>query len=124
MLTFWPRSRPIHSCQVVETSSDATKIGTIVVYLNDFLCIGTEAIGCRKNVSMTERFLESLGFLINSRKSCFKPATRCEFLGFIINTFSYVLELPPEKRNVLLENVMGIFRKRSCSILWFCQVNR
>ncbi|OXU26260.1 hypothetical protein TSAR_007120 [Trichomalopsis sarcophagae] len=94
----------------------------IVVYLDDFLCIGTDAMDCKKNVSMTVGLLESLGFCINKRKSCCEPATRCEFLGFIIDSSSYVLELPTKKRKVLLDKVLGIFRKRSCSILLFAKL--
>ncbi|XP_076548552.1 uncharacterized protein LOC117600481 isoform X1 [Osmia lignaria lignaria] len=54
-----------------------------VIYLDDFLCIGENYESCEKNIIETCKLLESLGFLINERKSCRTPALRCKFLGVI-----------------------------------------
>lgn len=75
----------------------------LVVYLDDFLCIGSDSA--------------SLGFIINQRKSCFVPATRCEILGFIIDSSHYVLELPVNKKEAILSCIKGLMRRGYFSIL-------
>lgn len=61
-----------------------------VIYLDDILCIGQSVNECAKNTGETIRLLESLGFLINWRKSALNPSTKCKFLGFVINTSDFV----------------------------------
>lgn len=78
---------------------------TSVVYLDDFLCMGNTSEKCEHNVQSTISLLESLGFIINYKKSMLVPATRIKYLGIIIDTSNYVFELPSTKKNVHLRKL-------------------
>ena len=65
------------------------------IYLDDFLLIGRNAVECTNNIKATISLLERLGFLINYDKSELVPNTRCNFLGFIID--SKLLQIEPTK---------------------------
>ncbi|XP_014233125.1 uncharacterized protein LOC106656583 [Trichogramma pretiosum] len=47
-----------------------------VIYLDDILCIGKTYDECAKNASETIKLLESLGFVINNKKTGCIPSTR------------------------------------------------
>ena len=74
-----------------------------VIYLDDILCIAKTAELCHKNVKETSVLLTDLGFLINTRKSNLTPSTRCKYLGFIIDSVQYTVEITGEKRIRLKE---------------------
>ncbi|XP_057327400.1 uncharacterized protein LOC130668903 [Microplitis mediator] len=87
-----------------------------VVYLDDILCIGPDFLSCNKNVVETIKLLESLGFIINRRKSVLIPSKKCQFLGFWINSERLTLELPELKRLKILELVKTMRKKKECKI--------
>ncbi|XP_046143215.1 uncharacterized protein LOC123988170 [Osmia bicornis bicornis] len=60
--------------------------------------------------------LESLGFLINERKSCRTPALRCKFLGMIIDSVQYTLELPLNKKESLIDLLKRRLTEKRCTI--------
>lgn len=68
------------------------------IYLDDILCIESTYDSCAKNVTVTKKVLESLGFLINEEKSMNIFSTQCKFLGLIINSNQMTLELTQEKK--------------------------
>lgn len=70
---------------------------TSVVYLDDFLLIGSSYASCSENIRKTEKLLDELGFIINYNKSHLIPKQTCKFLGFIFNTVDMSLRLPREK---------------------------
>lgn len=69
-----------------------------VIYLDDILWIGQDYESCKANVDSTISLLQSLGFIINEKKSNLTPNNRCRFLGFILDSKSMTLELPESKR--------------------------
>ena len=69
-----------------------------VVYLDDFLMIGTSREECSENARETKNLLESLGLIINYEKSNFEPSHQCEFLGFILDSKKYLIYLTNKKR--------------------------
>lgn len=87
-----------------------------VVYLDDFLIIAQSYDQCTANVSTPLNLLSALGFAINTRKSALIPATSCRFLGFIFNTQSFAVSIPPDKRLKLLQKTLTILDKRKCKI--------
>ena len=59
---------------------------TSVIYLDDYL-------GIEESFEACKALLEFLGFTINSSKSELIPSQRCTFLGIIIDTVRYCVEL-------------------------------
>lgn len=93
-----------------------------IVYLDDFLCVGDNFENCKENVKETITVLESLGFVISYKKSNLIPERRCKFLGFIIDTKKFTLELPDEKRVHLINLVSSFYNKQSCLISEFAML--
>lgn len=69
-----------------------------VVYLDDFLCIGNSYKSCNSYVQTTNKLLESLGFIINYSKSSTTPSKRCKYMGFVLDSKKYQVEITNEKR--------------------------
>ena len=93
-----------------------------VIYLDDFLCLAATPEECGKNVDATTSLLESLGFVINWRKSNVIPSTRCRYLGFILDSIDMTVELPEEKRRGLITRITVFEAKSSCTIKGFAQL--
>ena len=77
----------------------------VVVYLDDFLILGSSIVECRNSLYVTIYLLNYLGFIINFDKSVTTPIKICKFLGLIINSEKMQLELPDEKRVKIKELV-------------------
>lgn len=92
------------------------------IYLDDILCIDDSIEKCRDNVSETKELLLSLGFLINERKNSFEPSKKCKFLGFIIDSEKYCIELTKDKRENLINMINKILATKTCSIKEFAQL--
>lgn len=93
-----------------------------VVYLDDFLLFGSSREACHKNVEYTVSFLESLGFVINKKKSRFTPSQSRKFLGFVIDSEEMNISLPHEKRLALTNRVRNILNMSSCKIQIFAEM--
>lgn len=93
-----------------------------VVYLDDFLCIENSIEKCNANPHETITLLQRLGFLINERKCCVTPSTRCRYLGFIIDSVKFSVELTEEKRSRLSTMIKQFKSNRICSIRDFAQL--
>nr|XP_046491856.1 uncharacterized protein LOC124223672 [Neodiprion pinetum] len=87
-----------------------------VAYLDDILCIGDNYKSCLDNVKSTVDIFESLGFIVNNRKSNLTPSTQCKFLGFILNSENLTLELPQEKRDRTRKLIVLFSSKKVCKI--------
>lgn len=94
---------------------------TSVVYLDDWLCFGSSREDCAENVRLTRQCLESLGFLINEEKSKLTSSTRCQFLGFILDSKQMTLELTEQKREVILSLTRKYKNLEYCKIREFAQ---
>jgi len=73
-----------------------------VIYLDDILFIEKSKEKCHYNVKKAITLLESLGFIINYKKSSLIPSQTCKYLGFIINSVSFGLELDKRKKKKIL----------------------
>lgn len=93
-----------------------------VVYLDDLLLLGDTFSECLKNINASLEVLESLGFIINEDKSCRIPAQTCKFLGFILNSQKMTLELPPEKRYKIHNQIYFFKKLKKCKIRDFAQL--
>ena len=93
-----------------------------VVYLDDWLCFGSSYDECLQNLKFTVQTLESLGFIINEKKSSLVPQNRCQFLGLILNSMHMSIELPETKRHQIASLIKELRNKRVCSIREFARL--
>lgn len=93
-----------------------------VCYLDDILCISDSYDQCIDNVNETLNLLHCLGFVVNYDKSNLTPQQSCKFLGFIYDSKSLSLYLPPDKRLNIAELVTKFLKLPSCSIREFARL--
>ena len=69
----------------------------MILYLDDFLILGSTYQEAQSHTAMAVSLLESLGFTVNLEKSCLIPTQIITFLGFVIDSTVEALSLPQEK---------------------------
>lgn len=74
----------------------------LVLYLDDFLFIHKSKAACEQNMRQAVKFLEELGFIINFQKSSLVANQRCKYLGFIIDSVQFFLNLTDKKKNQII----------------------
>lgn len=92
------------------------------IYLDDILLFGETVESCLDNVQKTTNLLKKLGFEINYEKSSLTPSKECKFLGFIINSNRFSLELTQEKRKTLIRLSQQFLNKSQCTIRSFAHL--
>lgn len=90
-----------------------------VIYLDDILFIGKSYDICRSNVLWAKKFLQKLGFVINDEKSNLNPAQKCKFLGFIVNSTDYTIELTEAKKEHIKKLIAEFKVGSTCKIREF-----
>ncbi|KAL7288498.1 hypothetical protein TKK_0017463 [Trichogramma kaykai] len=93
-----------------------------VIYLDDYLAIEDTFEKCQNNVKQTITLLEKLGFNINYEKSRLVPSQCCRFLGMMIDTHSYCIRLPEEKRLEILNLIDHFLSIDYCRIQDFAKL--
>ncbi|XP_074107699.1 uncharacterized protein LOC141532965 [Cotesia typhae] len=93
-----------------------------VIYLDDLLCICNSYESCSSNVKNIIKLLEKLGFIINYKKSCTRPSTRCKYLGFIVDSEKYSVDLPDNKKNQILQFLNHFEVGKKYKIRFFAQL--
>jgi hypothetical protein len=69
----------------------------IVIYLDDMLLMNTSKEGLEKDVSDVLNMFQSLGFLVNFKKSELQPTKSIEYLGLLLDSSSLSFSLPSDK---------------------------
>ena len=72
---------------------------SLIIYLDDLLIAAGTYIDCLNHTKQVISLLESQGFRINYETSIIIPTQMLEFLGFIIDSTSMSLALPPSREN-------------------------
>lgn len=93
-----------------------------VVYLDDFLLLGSTKTDCVANVQAHINVLTSLGFIINYKKSEIEPSLERKFLGFMFNSADQSLMIPQSRRQKLYSLVYEFAKKRFCTIREFASL--
>ena len=76
----------------------------ISIYLDHtYLCTQTKE-ELLENIEITLNVLQNWGFTINTNKSVLIPTQQLEFLGFLIDTVAYTVQLLPKKRKKIILN--------------------
>nr|CAH7741143.1 unnamed protein product [Callosobruchus chinensis] len=87
-----------------------------VLYLDDFLLIGSSYSKCSGNVSVTVKLLESLGYIINYDKSSLTPSRDVSYLGMHYNSQDMTVSPTTEKRLHMLAITNKFSKKKHCKI--------
>ena len=66
-------------------------------HIDDSFLVGYDYTACNNNVKVTVDTLLKLGFVIHPEKSVFIPTQEIEFLGFLLDSVSMTIRLPPAK---------------------------
>ena len=66
-------------------------------WLDDIFLVGSDLPTASESVSQCRSFLESLGFLIKPSKSHLTPTQSIAHVGFIWDSVSFTVSVPPEK---------------------------
>ncbi|XP_063984940.1 uncharacterized protein LOC135166543 [Diachasmimorpha longicaudata] len=69
----------------------------LVLYLDDFLFMNSAKDTCKLQIPKASKFLEDLGFLTNWEKSSVIGKRKCKYLGFVIDSVDYSLNLTDKK---------------------------
>ncbi|XP_063991161.1 uncharacterized protein LOC135169793 [Diachasmimorpha longicaudata] len=82
----------------------------LMIYLDDFLFVSNSKDQCEENMRTCINLLENLGFIVNFEKSSLVATQKCKYLGFVINSVNYSLELP-DKKKIQIKEMIKIFKK-------------
>ena len=66
-------------------------------HIDDSFLMGYSYAGCEENIVQTVNMFLKLGFVIHPTKSVLVPTQELEFLGFLLNSISMTIRLPPRK---------------------------
>jgi hypothetical protein len=69
----------------------------VVIYLDDLLLMNQSQQGLVKDRDSVLWLLESLGFVINHKKSFLVPSQKMEYLGFLVDSRAMSFSLPEDK---------------------------
>ena len=104
---------------------------SIVVYLDDFLIIGTTYAECLEIFNCLVELLQELGFQISWHKVV-PPTQALIFLGILINSVTQTMELPQDKLVALQDLVQAFLHRHRASkrqlqslagkLSWVCRV--
>lgn len=93
-----------------------------VIYLDDLLCLGESSKECEAHLHLACDLFQSLGLVINWKKSNLTPKTSCKYLGFILDSSQMILKLPPEKKADIIALLQGFEKKQYCKIREFANL--
>ena len=69
----------------------------LIIYLDDMLIMAESTSLALHHAASALNLLESLGFVVNYHKSQLIPSQQIEFLGFLVDSVTLLLQLPGEK---------------------------
>ncbi|XP_068227869.1 uncharacterized protein [Palaemon carinicauda] len=82
----------------------------VSVYLDDWLVWAPSALDCSEAATRVVRFLQSLRFQINFKKSRLAPAQHFQWLGIRWNLKSHSPSIPPSKRKEIVKAVRSLIK--------------
>jgi len=83
----------------------------IFVYVDDILIVADSAQQCWHQTLRLRQLLSSLGWVVREDKSSKTPSTEILFLGFLINSRSMTLSLPPGKAHSVVHELRRFARR-------------
>jgi hypothetical protein len=87
----------------------------VVIYLDDLLFLGETQEVCLKSLTLAMSLLQSLGFVINMKKSILTPTQKILFLGTIVDFTTMCFLIPAEKARAIREMAVKLLIQRKCT---------
>ena len=81
-----------------------------VTYLDDILIIANTKSTAEQQALAISNHLESLGFLVNMKKSIFQATNQLEFLGNTIDTSTMTVSIPYSKCQKIIQDLKSIIK--------------
>jgi hypothetical protein len=88
----------------------------LIIYLDDILIMAESQDLVLHHAASVLNLLESLGFLVNYKKSLLVPSQQIEFLGLLIDSKALTLQLPGEKLRKIRKNCQKLLGLQEVSI--------
>ena len=88
----------------------------MIIFLDDILLLAPTVETMNQHARMTISLLESLGFLINYKKSTLFPTQRILFLGMLIDSTTMEFILPTEKSENIQRECRNLLKTQQPSI--------
>nr|CAH7751373.1 unnamed protein product [Callosobruchus chinensis] len=106
----WSDSKKIGLRDLVQELSAMAAIGKVPHCKGEFILRRTLE-DCKRNVTITVKFLQELGFVINYEKSILTHSQTCRYLGLIYNSNAMSISIPEDKIPHLLKCITFLLRK-------------
>ena len=87
-----------------------------MIYLDDLLVIGASSEECQAGVQLVISTLESLGFLINFKKSETTPSQCLEYIGLVTDSVSMSFRLTDKKISDIRRLCSEALKRGNCSL--------
>jgi hypothetical protein len=85
----------------------------LVIYLDDILIMNASKEKLLKDLELVRSILESLGFIINEKKSVTNPSLCMDFLGMSLDSVAMSMSLPSKKVDSVVSNCFKLLRQSS-----------
>ena len=88
----------------------------LLIYLDDFLIVNSSQDGLISDIRTVTHILESLGFIINVKKSILEPTHSLEFLGLTLDSVNLTLSVPRDKIALISKKAKILSATNSVSV--------
>lgn len=88
----------------------------VVIYLDDILIIASSKSECLRHLAIAIKLLTSLGFTINEEKSCMVPTQRIQFLGFMLDSTTMQVVVPPDKCDKIVGRCKDLMKQKIVTV--------
>ena len=88
----------------------------LIIYLDDMLMLHQDRAQLQQMAQLTCQLFESLGLIVNQKKSVLMPTQELEFLGFHLCSVTMGLSIPSEKLRKIQQDAKHMLGKESVSV--------
>ena len=88
----------------------------LIIYLDDMLMLHQDRGQLQQVTQLTCQLFESLGLVVNQKKSVLTPTQEIEFLGFYLCSVTMRLLIPPEKLRKIQQDARHLLDQESVTV--------
>ena len=88
----------------------------LIIYIDDVVIVAKSYEKCLSDIRFVKDLLESVGFIINEKKSVLKPVQLIHALGFAINTSNLTISVIQSKAEKLVKLISSCLNARSITV--------
>ena len=93
-----------------------------VGYIDNSYLQGSDTKECLLSISDTQTLFTRLGFVINAEKSCFIPAQKVTFLGFVLDSVSMTIAFTEDKKAKVKANCKALLPQTNTTVTELAQL--